>query len=203
MLPQSYHSYTHVPYHTARKACAKYIHVHISLMTQLSQITQPFTLEALKKDDQPLLKCQKCDVCYKCLGLAPCPEPTINDHNPKHKRIRSVLPQQTKAHSKRPKPNPLPLPLSATTYPAAKIDTDAHKRKKTLAKIARQRARAAQTRTRLRAVTTTGAHTSAVTAPRPQPDASSHAAFLARIAATQKRAATKNKRAYRPTRVSE
>ena len=100
--------------------------------------------KCLKEDDQPLLKCQKCDVCYKCLGLIPCTEPKSNDHKSKYKRTRSAYPPQTNTHTKRPKPTLLPLPLSATTHTAAKVGTKAHKRKKYLEKIKRRRARAAK-----------------------------------------------------------
>ena len=82
--------------------------------TQTSAATQTINTttcpKCLKKDDQPLLKCQKCDVCYRCLGLIPCTEFTSNDHNPKHKRIRLPRSDQTNAHSKRPKPNTPPPP---------------------------------------------------------------------------------------------
>jgi hypothetical protein len=150
-----------------------------------------------RKGRPPLLKCEKCDACYKCLGLAPCTEPKIGDPNPKCKQIREVGYQQANEYPNRSKPNPLPLFLSATTHTAAKVGTNAHKRKKTLAKKTRRRARAAKKRTRLRAATTPSAHTTAEADAGAQPSARSRAAILTRITETQKRTAAKNKRAYK------
>ena len=163
----------------------------------------PICPKCLEEDDQPLLKCQKCDVCFKCLGLIPCTKPKSNDLKSKYKRTRSTCPTQTNTQSKRPKPSLLPLPLSATTHTADKVGTKAHKRKKYLKMLKRRRARAAKEHTRSQAKTNPRARRAAEAAAGAQPSAKTRAAILARIAATQKRAAAKNKRAYRPARVRE
>ena len=93
--------------------------------------------KCLKKDDQPLLKCQKCDVCYKCLGLTPCTEAKTSDHNSKYNRIKSAHPTQINDRTKQTKPSlPTPCP-SATTHTAAKVGKEAHRRKMRLEKLKR------------------------------------------------------------------
>ena len=61
--------------------------------------------KCLKEDDQLLLKWQKCDVCYKCLGLAPCTEPKTSGHNSKYKRTRSAYPKKINDRTKQVKPS--------------------------------------------------------------------------------------------------